>query len=167
MMIYVDGTDLLGYLAERGDALVTKGSRDRSRENLTRWLARYCEGQTCRAVLVFDGADLGEVLSPVEQHGPVKVLSLPHGGDARAEIAGPANRSAEQERTLVVTDDTRLARDLEHGKARVLTSARFIGRVRREIRAGDQSLPGEPDEKFTGLSDEEVNFWLGEFGDEG
>jgi predicted RNA-binding protein with PIN domain len=167
MMIYVDGTDLLGYLTEMGDTLVARGSRDGSRENLARWLMRYCEAQGCRAILVFDGTELGEVLSPIEQHGDVKVLSLAHGGDARAEIAGPANRSAEEDRTLVVTDDARLARDLEHGKARVVSSARFVARVRRQIRAGDQTLPGEPDEKFTGLSDEEVNFWLGDFGDEG
>jgi len=166
MMIYVDGTDLLGYLTEAGDTLVIRGHRDRSRQNLGRWLVRYCERQGCRAVLVFDGTELGEVLSPVERHGPVKVVSLPYGGDARAEIAGPANRSAEQDRTLVVTDDVRLARDLEHGKARVLTSERFVRRVRREVRAGDESLPGEPDEKFTGLSDEEVDLWLGDFSDE-
>lgn len=166
MIIYVDGTDLLGCLTERGDPLVARGSRDRSRQNITRWLVRYCEGRGCRAIFVFDGTEPDEVLSPIEQHGPVKVLSLPHGREAPAEIAGPANRSAQQERTLVVTDDVRLARDLEGGKARVLSCAGFVARVRRDVRAGDESLPGEPDEKFTGLSDEEVDFWLGEFGDQ-
>lgn len=166
MLIYVDGTDLLEHLTGQGDRLVDGRDRARSRDNLGRWLARYCEHQSCRAVLVFDDAAPGEVLSPAERRGAVKVVNLPHGRDARAEIAGPANRAGEEERTLVVTDDRRLSEDLAHGKARVTSCARFVTRVRKSIRAGDETVPDEPDEKFTGLTEEEVDFWLRQFGDE-
>jgi len=106
------------------------------------------------------------VLSPVENYGKVRILNVPHGADARTEMAGPANRAAEHERTLVVTDDRRLVDALTHGKAKVLSSAQFVARVRKSIRPDDEAAPDEPDEKFTGLTEEEADSWLGEFGEE-
>jgi predicted RNA-binding protein with PIN domain len=164
MLIYVDGTDLLEHLTGRKDRLVDPRNRDRSRENLARWLGRYCKHQGFRAALVFDGAAPGEVLSPVEHRYGLRVVNAPAGRDARTEVAGAANRSAEQEPTLVVTDDRRLMDDLARGKAKVVTCGRFVARVRKSIRAGDETLPDEPDEKFTGLTEDEVDFWLREFG---
>lgn len=166
MIIYVDGSDLLEHFAEREDRLVVEGDRDMSRDNLTRWLGRYCEVRDCQAVLVFGTEQPGDVRSPTERFARVKVTNVPYGGDVRTEIGGPANQAAKQERTLVVTADNRLADAVQRGRARVLTPAAFVARARKLMRPSDEVVADEPDEKFTGVTDEEVDFWLGLFGNE-
>lgn len=166
MVIYVDGTDLLEHLAGRSDPIVVDGDHYKSRDNLARWMARYCEARDCDAVLVFDGQQSGEALPPTERAGRVTVVNAPYGVEARSEIAGPANRRAVEERTFVVTADRRLAQALERGRAGVLQPAEFIGRARKMMRKGDEALSREADEKFTGLTDQEVDFWLEYFGED-
>jgi len=160
MKLYVDGNDLLDVFRERGGDIYVEGDRAKSRLNLARWLARYAEHQGCEVELVFDENPVGEVLPPVERHGRVRVANLEPRADALHAIAGPANRAAVEERVLVVTADPRLARALAHGNARLLEPERFVTRARTAMRGGaERSGLDEPDEKFSGLSDEEVGFW--------
>jgi predicted RNA-binding protein with PIN domain len=166
MIIYIDGPDLVDCFRELEDPLIVEGERNRTRENLTNWVARYCELRECRALLVFDDNDPGEKLSPFEHHGPVKVVNLPYGEEAIDEIAGPANRAAVEERTLVVTADWHILQAVERGKAAGLGPATFVQRVRSAIRKQDEAVPDEPDEKFSGLSDQEIDFWTEYFKDE-
>ena len=166
MIVYVDGNSLLECLAAEDNPLVVEGDRDRTRRNLTHWLARYCESRDCRGVVVFDGTRQGEVLSPVERRGPIKVLTTPHGVSAASEIVGPANRAAHNEPVLVVTSDMRAAADVSLGKAEALSPAEFVARARRGMRSGDEAVPDEPDAKFTGLDEGDVDFWLHYFGEE-
>jgi len=137
-----------------------QGAPEKSRLNLRRWIARYCEARGCRAVVVFDDCGPSEVRPPVEHVGQMKVVNLPYGEDAWMMIAGEANRSALKEHTIVVSSDYRLIRALERGDARVTTPEQFVARVRRGMGRPDRELTDEPDEKFTGLSNEEVNAWL-------
>jgi hypothetical protein len=160
MVIYVDGPDLLACFAGREDPIYVHGQRERSRENLANWLGRYCEARDCRAVLVFDDNEPNEKVSPSERHGLVRIVNLPFGGEALREIGGPANRSASEERTLVVTDDFRLLQAVERGKATGLSCPAFLARVRKAMRKDDEATPDEPDEKFSGISDQEVGFWV-------
>jgi predicted RNA-binding protein with PIN domain len=162
----VDGNSLLDFLAAEESLVVVEGDREASRRNLAHWLARYCERRGCKAVLVFDGTRPGEVLSPVERRGPVKVLTTPHGVPAAAEIVAPANRAARDETVIVVTGERRTAEDVSRGKARAMTPGQFVARTRRGTRRADRFHPDEPDAKFTGLSEGEVGFWLGFFGEE-
>ncbi|MCK4284055.1 MAG: NYN domain-containing protein [Candidatus Brocadiae bacterium] len=159
MMFYVDGNDLLEHLRERSDPTVVEGDHTKSRHNLARWMARYCEARDCRAVLVFDGQQPGEALPPTGHFGRTTVTNLPYGEGALTEIAGPANRSAVEERTFVVTADHRTAQALARGRATVLQPQQFIKQARKFLRSDDQSLAQEPDEKFTTLTDPEVDFW--------
>ena len=165
MIVYVDGADLLTHLAKQDDPLVVEGELDRTHDNLARWLGRYCEMSGCRAVLVFDDAPAADVRTPTEHRADVRVVNLPHGVEALSEIGGPANRSAVEERTFVVTDDHRLRDALARGRATVLSPAQFVARARRSMGHRDEMKPDEPDEKFTGLRDDEVEFWMGYFGD--
>ena len=61
--------------------------------------------------------------------------------------------------------DPRLRDALAGGRATVMTPAQFVARVRRTIGRGADARPDEPDEKFGGLAEEEVNFWLEYFKD--
>lgn len=161
MILYVDGPDLLDHFTELEDGSVfAQSAPEKSRLNLRRWIARYCEARGCRAVVVFDDCEPGDVRPPTERVGQVKVVNLPYGKDAWMMIAGEANRSALKEHTIVVTSDYRLIRPLERGDVRVLTPQQFVHRVRRCMGREDRDLTEEPDEKFTGLSKEEVNLWM-------
>jgi predicted RNA-binding protein with PIN domain len=166
MIIFIDGPDLLEHFGELNDPIVVEGERDRSRQNLANWVARYCELRECKAVLVFDDNEAHERLSPVEHHGLVKVVNLPYGEEALDEIGGPANRAALEDRVFVITGDWRLLQAVERGKATGIDPARFVDRVRSAIRKEDEAVPDEPDEKFSGLSEREVDFWLEYFDDE-
>ncbi len=166
MIVFVDGTAVLKCLDRMGSDIVVAGSAERSRRNLALWFSRYAQHQDCDVVVVYDDFQAGEVRAPVEHYGRVKVVNLPYGEEARAEIAGPANRSAVQERTFVVTEDFRLREALKGGAARAFEPGEFISRARTVMRGAEDTAFDEPDEKFNGLSDEEVDYWIGFF-DEG
>lgn len=161
MMLYIDGTDLLDYFAEQAEGTALAGrDPEETRANLRRWVARYCEARGCDAVVVFDDCGPTEVRPLSERVGRVKVVNLPYRKDAWTEIAGQANRSAMKDQTIVVTAEPRLTRALEHGRAKVATPQQFVTRARHSMGRDDDELAEEPDEKFTGLSDEEVDLWL-------
>jgi len=161
MKLYVDGDDMLEAFRAAGGGVSVEGDAARSRLNLARWLARYAEHQGCDVDLVFGGGDPGEVLPPMERHGRVRVSNLGPGQQVWHEIAGLANRTAQSERVFVVTADPRLAQALGGGKARAVEPRRFLQRIRAVLRGGRRAEGfDEPDEKFSGLSDEEVGFWL-------
>jgi len=160
MKVFVDGNALLAYFEEEQDPLLVADKPYESRQNVRRWLARYAELQECDVVLVWEETDPDQVLPPTESFGRVKAVNLPYGEKAVPEIAGPANRNAVKERTFVVTDDYRLANAVRLGKATLQDPDRFVRGARRRMGKSDEELATEPDQKFTGLSEGEVNFWL-------
>ena len=161
MKLYVHGPDLLDHFAEKEDgSAFAAGAPDQSRANLRRWIARYCEARGCDGLIFFDDCGPAEVRPPTERVGRVTVTNLPYGRDAWMEMAGQANRSAMQEQTLVVTADHRLIRALERGRAKVVAPEQFVARARQGMGRSDEELAAEPDEKFSGLSEEEVDLWL-------
>jgi hypothetical protein len=165
-LIYVHGNDLLDHFADEDDPLVVPGNREETRRNLAHWLSRYCELREAEGVIVFGGHGPNEVLPPTETYGAAKVVNLPYGAEVRTEVAGPANREANDRRVFVVTEDHRLIEALRHGKARVQTPAQFVRKARRSMGSEQEAVPGEPEQKFTGPSDGEVDFWMQYFEDE-
>jgi predicted RNA-binding protein with PIN domain len=165
MKVYVDGNGLLEcFRTQEGRG--ASGKQAIGRRQAARWLARYCEASNCDVTLVFDGNPVTEVLPPTERLSRVTIVNVPYGRTARDEIAGPANRAAMQERVLVVTADYRLTDALARGQARTMSPAEFLSGARKRMRKGEAALADEPDEKFTGLTDEEVGLWLDFFGGE-
>ena len=161
MKLYVYGPDLLGYFAEHErHSAVARDGQERARENVVSWMARYCEVRGCEGWVYFDDAQPGEMRDPRQHVGPVYAVNLPYGEKAWTEMAAQANRAAAQERTVVVTDDVRLVRALTRGGATVAGAEEFVARARKSMRPEQEALADEPDEKFTGLSEGEVNFWL-------
>jgi predicted RNA-binding protein with PIN domain len=166
MRVYVDGNDLVeAFAAEEADFVVAD-EQAASRLHVARWLARWTEHRDCDVVLVWDNNPAGEVLPPTERHGRVLVINLQAGADAMHEIAGPANRAARHERVLVATSDRWLTNALQRGAAKVLKPRDFIALARRAMRGGQEDYLDEPDEKFSGLSQEEVEFWVRFFKDD-
>lgn len=165
MKVFVDGGGVVEAFSEVDPKVIVPGDPERSRENVARWLARYAEHQDCEVELVYGDIESDEVLPPVEQHGRVRVRNLQPDEETLREIAGPANRTAEEERVYVVTEDPRLSGAVSGGDARVFSPRKFISRARRVMGAEGKERYDEPDEKYTGLGEEEVDFWM-EFFDE-
>ena len=164
MKLYVNGRDLLDHFRqERGDAVFVHGNAEQSRTNLRRWVARLCEARGWDGVVFFDDTGAGEIRPLSERAGRVRVVNMPYAREAWLEMAGQANRSAMDEETLVVTADGRLVRALERGRAKVMAPAQFVAQAREAVGRSDEDLTVEPDEKFSGLSEEEVDVWLDYF----
>lgn len=166
MIVFVDGNDLVEAFREVDPKVIVPGDPERSRENVARWLSRYAEHQDCDVELVFGEFDPGEVLPPVEQHGRVRVRNLEPDEEVRSEMAGPANRAAEGDRVYVVTEDPRLSDAVSAGDARVFSPRKFISRARRVMGAEGKERYEEPDEKYTGLGEDQVDFWMEFFGED-
>ncbi len=164
MKLFVNGRDLLDHFrGERDDAVFVPGNAEQSRTNLRRWVARLCEARGWDGTLFFDDTGAAEIRPLSERVGRVHVVNMPYAKEAWLEMAGQANRSAMEEDTLVVTEDIRLVRALERGRAKVVGSAQFVVGAREFIGRSDEDLTEEPDEKFSGLSEEEVDVWLDYF----
>ncbi len=162
MRVYVQGTALLAYMARKQNWSLSEDPAA-SRTAVRRWLSRYAEAHDCYVVLVWGQNASAEVLPRTEAFGRLKVVNLPFGDDVTAEIAGPANRAALAERVCVVTDDPKLRDALGPGRAAVQTPAGFLQRARAVMGADGEDDALEPDEKFSGPSEDEVDFWLNFF----
>jgi len=163
MILYVDGNDLAEALRRSEQKASSRPAGRPSRREVARWLA--CCAQGWEVVLVFDESPPHPPLPPVERQGPVRMLNLEPGARAMHEIAGQANRAAESSRVLVVTDDPALSSALSRGKARVLGAEEFLERTRKGLRGDEDRHLEEPDEKYSGLADPDVRYWLKVFGD--
>ena len=165
MILYIDGNDVIETLRHMRDPIFVPGDRMKSRHYLTRWLARYAELQGCDVICIFDENPVGQPLPPTERYGRVRVVNLEPGADVFHEIAGPANRAAHGQETIVVSDDVRLMRALQRGKAHLTPAADFVERIKTQMRGEEAEKADEPDEKFSGLSRQEVDTWLDFFKD--
>jgi len=167
MRIFVDGNDLARAMADEESERLSRPAGMPGRDEVARWAARYADVRGCDVDLIFDQPPPGGVLPRTERVGRVRLAHLPEGEEALREIAGPANRAAESDRVFVVTDDPRLAGALAHGKARVVGAADFLERVRRSLRGEAEDGLDEPDEKYSGLTEDEVEYWLRLFEEKG
>ena len=163
MIYFVDGNDLREALMASERRRLSRPVAPRTGGEIARWLSRYAERRGCDVVLVFDENPVGSALPPTEHHGRVRVVNLDPGALALHEISGPANRAAQSDRVFVVTDNPKLVEALRTGKARAVGSAGFVEDARRMWGADEDAADEEPDEKYSGLADEEVDYWLSEF----
>ena len=166
MICYVDGNDLRDALMAAERRRLSRPVAQLSRGEIARWLSRYAERRGCDVVLVFDENPAGSALPPTEHHGRVRVVNLDPGALALHDISGPANRAAQSDRVFVVTDNPKLVEALRTGKARAVGSGGFVEDARRMWGGDEDAADEEPDEKFSGLADEEVEYWLKEFQDD-
>jgi len=166
MKVYVHGNALMKYLARRDPPMLTHRGGDVDREILVRWVARYAEQRDCEVILVFDRIPPSQVLPRIQHCGKATIINVAPGKTARQEIAGPANRSAQNEPTCVVTDDFKLSRSVQKGGAGVWSPAEFFQKASTLMAGEEGRALDEPDEKYGGLSEEEVDYWARLFGEE-
>jgi predicted RNA-binding protein with PIN domain len=167
MKVYVDGNDLVEYFRENEpDTPQAIADREAAQDNVANWLARYARARDCDVVLVFDETRADDYLPYRDQVGGVTLLRAAYGVGAVREIAGPANQQAAEQDVTVVTDDIRLKQAVAHGGASAQGCASFVAQVRRLMGKDAEQAVVEPDEKFSGLSESEVDQWIRFFEEE-
>ena len=167
MKVYVHGNAMMKYLARRDPPMLTGRGDDVDRDILVRWLARYAERRDCDVTLVFDRIPPSQVLPRIQHHGRITIVNVAPGKGARDEIAGPANRDAQNEPTYVVTDDFKLSGSLRKGAAEVWRPHEFFEKASALMAGEEDRTLDEPDGKYSGLSDREVDYWARFFEEEG
>jgi YacP-like NYN domain-containing protein len=166
MKYFVAGNDVLAHMDEVADTSCSGADRDARRHALALWLARFCDSRDCDAVLVFDGTEAGEMPPPTTRTGRVTTLVTPYGIPARSLIAGPANQAAADERVYIVSADRRTADAVARSTVRLSAPDTFLTATRRRMGRDAEAPAVEPDEKFSGLAEDEVEFWLDFFDEE-
>ena len=157
MHVIVDGYNLL-YAASD----VRAEQADVERELLCRYLQAYAKRSGQRVTVVFDGtagpnARTGDVFAGLE------VVFAGPGRDADSVIVAMIEDSTSPRELMVVSSDRRITLAARRRRATVMRShdfARLMSAVlRRRVRRR-----GEPREKQHGLSSEQIEYWLRQFG---
>lgn len=144
MPYLVDGDNLLGTWPGRE-------RDDRERRRLARELDRWSARERRPSVVVFDGCDPGTAGAA----GPSVMWAGPN-RSADDAILGLLRQEADPRGWIVVTSDRSLGDRCRHLGARVERADAFRKRLQRQ--AGGPEKPEREDD---------VEFWLDQFGDEG
>lgn len=171
MRILIDGYNLLfqSPFVGRGRG---KGWLERARKNLVVHLqTQIADDLLPKTVLVFDASQKGDLSADFRSAKGVTVLFSRLHAEAD-DFLEELIRSHSSPRSLtVVSSDHRIKKCANARRAKAITSEHFLeeldrGRWRSQILAseGQSSESSGLDEKDRLLTDEQVNFWLDEFG---
>ncbi len=163
MKVFIDGESFVRGSRELAPDLVREGAPEATRENVAKWLARYAEIQDCDVKLVFAETRSEDVLPPTEEYGRVTVRNLLQGEKVTREICKPANQAANSDRVFVVADEPTVTEPVKSTDVRVYSPTEFIRRARKIMGKEQTSRYEEPDEKYSGVAEEEVDFWMDYF----
>ncbi len=158
MPFLIDGDNLLH--AARG--IVPEAERA-NRAWLCGLLAEWDRGRRYDIVVYFDGFrpdDPGD--GPVAEGHLVIRYSERVTADDR--IIEAIEASSAPRRLIVVSTDRQIRMVARRRRAAAPDSATFIAQVLSDVERSDRKAPSEPPEKFEGLSPEQTDAWLREFG---
>jgi hypothetical protein len=152
--VLIDGNNLLFALSGAGC--------DLERQGLARLLSRVLARQE-RVHVVFDGPPpSGPLADPVVAEG-VRVTFSGKGPADGIIIKLIAADSAPRQLTVVSTDHE-IRRAAHRRRCKIALSEEFARLLLHAQRAGEKPKPGEEEKKPDGLSPEQVQKWLDEFG---
>jgi predicted RNA-binding protein with PIN domain len=155
--VLIDGNNLLYAARKRGDDTLLIG-----RSMLCDTLGRWASKTGTRVRVVFDGpmptaaraAQIGNAAIEVSYSGPVT---------ADAVVVQIIETDSAARRLLVVSTDREIIRAAKRRRAQPMRSEDFWPRVQADLARPDPT-PDEPQEKEVGLSPDETERWLREFG---
>lgn len=134
------------------------------------WLIRamnaYCGYTGSTGVLLMPPQALRPTLPETEVRGTVTLVRPENEEAGQRFICAHANRDvADGTRTEVVTDYQRIVRPLERSQCRLIPTEKFAARLEGTLTVNKEKITREPRQKFEGLSDAEVGYWLRMFSD--
>jgi hypothetical protein len=165
MPLLIDGYNLLNVtgIFGRGNDLT---ALHRARAGLLRFLAASIEpAERAHTTIVFDAAGAPPGLPRTLTHDGITVHFARDYADADAMIEDLIEANAAPRSLVVVSSDHRVQRAARRRRAKPVDSDRWYAEL-RAARAGRATPPANVPQKPTStLSDEEVEYWMGEFAD--
>jgi hypothetical protein len=166
MSLLIDGYNLLSAAGIIGRG-VGPGSLQRARLALLNFLAESLEpADIPRTTVVFDAADPPPGLPRTVDHRGLTVRFASQYEDADALIEELIRLDSAPRRLTVVSSDHRLQRAARRRKARFVDSDVWYGDVVRGREQRRRSAPEAPARPPVPLLEEDVNYWIRQFGGE-
>ena len=163
MRVIIDGYNL----AHASDWLDLKGRPEPKgmRAMLVRLLADYAERSDDRMTVVFDGlpADSRQIAELGNRAG-IEVIFSGAEVDADTQIAKMLEYSTGARDALVVSSDREVRAAASRFHARSCPADEFMNHIRQTLAEPAPAPESEPDVKYTGLSEGDVNVWMRIFG---
>ncbi len=164
MTILVDGYNVLYAVGILGGD-TKPGTLERARMALLAHLARSLTAEEAAATtVVFDAADAPKDLPHTYQHRGITVRFAVEQESADALLEELIRRDSAPKHLTVVSSDHRVQRAARRRRARAADSESWWDELGRRRRRGKQEFEQEPARPTGPLSDEELAYWLDEFG---
>ncbi len=166
MPLLIDGYNLLSAVGILGRG-VGPGSLHRARLALLNFLAESLEPQEIsRTTVVFDAADPPPGLPRTVDHRGLSVRFASQYEDADTLIEELIRADSAPRRLTVVSSDHRLQRAARRRRARAVDSHVWYGEIVRGREQRRRSTPDVPARPPVPLLEEDVNYWIRQFGGE-
>ena len=162
MAVIIDGYNFL--FADRRDMLhLAEGELEKMRTDFLGRLARLGAIENTDITVVFDGAEAAETFARESDYHGVTVIFSDKNDSADAVIVKRLNQSFSGRDTVVVTNDNELRRNVKRAGAHPSSVEEFKRHMKSLFRAQRQAHR-EPMEKFEGVPESQVDFWMQQFG---
>jgi uncharacterized protein len=166
MSLLIDGYNLLyvvGIARPKGGV----GSLERSRMALLNFLAASLTPQDLpQTTVVFDAHQSPPGMPAVMEHHGLKVRFAAKYDDADSLIEELIRQESAPRRLTVVSSDHRLQKAARRRRARAVDSDAWYAEVTRERRARQKAMPPGAERPAVPLLEEDVNYWVRQFGGE-
>lgn len=162
MAVIIDGYNFL--FADRRDMQqFAQGELEKMRQEFLGRLARLQAVENTSITVVFDGGqDFENFVRESTWHG-VRVLFSDKSGTADTEILRQIEDGHAARDTVVVTNDNELRRSAKRLGAHVTSVEEFKRHMKGAFK-GQLQAHREPLEKFEGVPQNEVDYWMKQFG---
>ncbi|MGA2031551.1 MAG: NYN domain-containing protein [Thermoguttaceae bacterium] len=165
MSLLIDGYNVLHVVGILGRA--GPGSLERARMALLNFLAESIPPeQVPHTTVVFDGRDAPPGLPAISNHRGLTVQFARRDSDADSVIEELIGADSAPRRLTVVSSDHRLQRAARRRRARAVDSDRWYAEIVQQRRARRQSTAAGPPRPKVPLLEEDVNYWVRQFGGE-
>ena len=162
MALIIDGYNFL--FADRRDmSYLGDGELERMRDGFLGRLARLRAIEDADITVVFDGGGDADIFTREFTWHGIKVVFSDREGTADTEILTLLEESHAARDAVVVTNDNELRRNSKRFGARVNSIEEFK-RHMKDLFKSQRQAHREPLEKFEGVPETEVDYWMKEFG---
>lgn len=159
-MYLIDGYNLI-FVIHKGKP--RGGDIERRREDLLKLLERYAQRHGTRIQVVFDSKEKIFPHGRKERHGRVEATFTSPTQSADDFMIEHVASLRDKRSVIVVSSDRQILQAAEKNRVARITSTAFFKELIADLESS-KHLSAEAREKMEGLSSDQVNAWLKEFG---
>lgn len=159
-MYLIDGYNLI-FVIHRGKSLAD--DIEKRRDDLLRMLDRYAERHGTRIEVVFDSKERIFPHGRMERRGRVQKVFTSPTRSADDYLIDKINSTKDKQSITIVSSDRQILRAAEQNRVAFITSSDFLRQLIVDLESS-KNLSAEDREKTDGLSADQVEAWMKEFG---